>query len=188
MNNMFIQVLEFGEILCTPSKKNKKSNLFLIAFILLFTNQNFSQTIPGKGSNGTTCGDCTPTGWLDFNGTPDISNRNIAGGQGTIGAEATWVNAPLPIPPTGDITWITMKDLGGLETEESVRTTMGNLEAGKLYRLTIFTKTAISNQKGGTANNQYYGGTFKQKFDYQVGQNAANLYPRQVISTVSQNK
>ncbi|PWG04983.1 T9SS type A sorting domain-containing protein [Polaribacter aquimarinus] len=185
MKKMFFSVLEFGVILFTKKKQYK----VLITLLLFLTSAvTFSQTIPGTGSNNATCGDCTPTGWLDFNGTPDISRGTIAGGQGTIGAEATWSAGILPNPPTGHATWITMKDLGGNGTEESVRTTMGDLEVGKLYRLTIYTMSATSNANGGTGNNEYYGGTHKQKFDYQVGKNAATLYPRQVVNRISKNE
>ena len=151
--------------------KNFKRSFYLFFLFALFISVNsYSQTIPstGSGNSTTTCGDCTPTGWLDFAGTPDISNRNVAGGQGTLGSEATWANAPLPLPPTGDFTWITVKDLGGQGSEESVRTIMGDIEVGKLYRLTIYTMTAVSNEDGGGGNNEYYGGTPKKKFDYQV--------------------
>ncbi len=179
MKNVISKVFEFGGI------QNFKNNLLQSCWIIiLITCNNLinAQTIPSTGSSATTCGDCTPTGWIDFLGTPDISNRNVAGGQGTLGAEATWFAAPLPLPPTGDATWITMKDLGGNGTEESVQTTMGGIVSGKVYRLTLYTMGAISNEDGGAGNNEYYGGTYKTKFDYQVGAN-----PRQVVSGITQN-
>ncbi|QNM86737.1 T9SS type A sorting domain-containing protein [Polaribacter pectinis] len=163
---------------------SKIKNLFFLSLLLslAINNQVNAQTIPSTGSSATTCGDCTPTGWIDFLGTPDISTRNVAGGQGTLGSEATWFAAPLPLPPTGDLTWITMKDLGGSGTEESVQTTMGGIISGKVYRLTLYTMGAISNADGGTGDDEYYGGTYKTKFDYRVGVN-----PRQVVSGVTQD-
>ena len=184
MKIIISRVFEFGGI---QSLKNNLASFTFIVLLTILSIQTNAQTIPSTGSSATTCGDCTPTGWLDFLGTPDISNRNVAGGQGTIGSEATWTNAPLPLPPTGDATWITMKDLGGNGTEESVKTNMGSIVSGKVYRLTLYTMTAISNADGGTGNDEYYGGAYKSKFDYQIGKNDANLQPRQVVSGLTQN-
>ncbi|WP_159950945.1 T9SS type A sorting domain-containing protein [Polaribacter septentrionalilitoris] len=184
MKSIISKVFEFGGI--QNLKNNKLHFAILIIFALSLTNNTNAQTIPSTGSSATTCGDCTPTGWLDFLGTPDISNATSAGGQGTIGEEASWSATLLP-PPTGDQTWITMKDLGGNGTEESVRTSMGDIVSGKVYRLTLYTMTAISNPDGGVANDEYYGGTYKTKFDYQIGRNAANLQPRQVVSGLTQD-
>lgn len=50
-----------------------------------------SPTIPGTGTSAATCGTCAPVGWNNTGGTPDISDRNRAGGQGTLGAEASWI-------------------------------------------------------------------------------------------------
>ena len=83
-----------------------KTQLFLLVFgLLLFSNLQ-AQTISSTGSNISTCGNCAPTGWLDNGGTPDISDKNTTGGQGSLGGGATWVNAALPLPLTGDLTWI----------------------------------------------------------------------------------
>ena len=184
MKSIISKVLEFGGI---QNLKNNKLHIITLTLTLFLVSNNINaQTIPSTGSSASTCGDCTPTGWLDFLGTPDISNATLAGGQGTIGQEASWSATLLP-PPTGDQTWITMKDLGGNGTEESVKTFMGDIVSGKVYRLTLYTMTAISNPDGGLANDEYYGGTYKTKFDYQIGRNAANLQPRQVISGLTQD-
>ncbi|MBT9239682.1 hypothetical protein, partial [Vibrio splendidus] len=82
----------------------------LITFLTI-TNNSYSQTIPGTGTVTSNCGNCTPTNWLDTGGTPDISNRFNTGGQGSAGGNATWVN-PLPLPPTGDLTWVSIRDIG----------------------------------------------------------------------------
>ncbi len=171
-------------------------------FILLgLSNTVKAQTIPGTGSITTPCGDCTPTSWFDFEpgSTPDISNSDHAGGQGTLGGLATWFASPLPPPPTGATSWITMKDLGNYPgtSEESVSTTMAGIVSGKIYRLTIYTMGAISNENGDAAltaipgdvgtGAEYYGGTYKTKFNYQIGKNSGDLQPEQVVSGVTQN-
>ncbi|WP_298880925.1 T9SS type A sorting domain-containing protein [uncultured Polaribacter sp.] len=86
-----------------------------------------------------------------------------------------------------------MKDLGGNGTEESVTTTLGDIELGKIYRLTLYTMTAVTLEDGGAGlnganNDEYYGGSYKDKFDYQMGKNVGTLYDRQVVSGVTQNK
>jgi hypothetical protein len=90
---------------------------FLLSFTLFacisIIQQVNSQTIYGTGNNSSgICGDCTPDGWLDSGGTPDISDKDQAGGQGSTGSNATWVNASLPLPPTGDSYWVTLRDVG----------------------------------------------------------------------------
>ncbi|TMM28525.1 hypothetical protein FDT66_13900, partial [Polaribacter aestuariivivens] len=184
MNKMFFRVSEFGEI--QNSKIiNKKSIIAFILFLLFLTisNNSFSQTISGTGSAATTCGNCTPTGWVDSGGTPDIANRTNTGGQGSAGGNATWVN-PLPLPPTGDLTWISIRDIGDgtviTGSEESVRTTMGGLVAGKVYRLNIYTLTSLSNANGNDPTNSYYSGTYMDEFEFEVEGNG-----RQPIRNIS---
>lgn len=165
-------------------KKTARTRIFthfILIMVIAMSNEALNaQTIPSTGSEATTCGNCTPTGWVDNGGTPDVSSRTNAGGQGSAGAEAPWVNSPLPLPPTGDITWITMKDLGSSGiAEESVSTTMGGLITGKVYVLTLYTMTAISTENG-TSN--WYAGTNKTQFDYQIGSN-----PKQTSTSVSPN-
>ena len=171
---------------------NKVSFLFLLLFsFILFSSQNTNaQSIPGTGTSAGICGNCTPTGWGDadpnIDGTPDISNRNQVGGLGTIGAGATWANAPLPLPPTGDVRWITLRDVGQSgNNEENVTTTMTGLEVGKLYKLVLYTMTVLSNADGDAttlSGTQFYAGTYIEDFDIQVGSN-----PRRTISSVSQD-
>ncbi|QOD60894.1 discoidin domain-containing protein [Polaribacter haliotis] len=153
--------------------------------MFLFNFQSFSQTITGTGSRTTTCGTCTPVGWFNTGGSPDVSNRNNAGGQGTQGGNASWINAPLPLPPTGDVTWITMRDVGNLNTlpEESVTTNMGGLVNGKLYKLSVYHMTSISNTNG--VGGDPYSRKYIDAFDYQIDGNARQKIP--VISSAHEN-
>lgn len=148
---------------------------FLIAFLSLFwvSQESWSQTpsIPGTGTSATICGTCAPTGWDDIGGTPDISDRNIAGGGATLGAGATWVNAPLPLPPTGDVRWITMRDVGDFNTQadESVTSTITGLLQNRIYKLSVYVMTSFSNNDG--SSGAWYGGRYMDDFGYQVGSN-----------------
>ena len=161
--------------------------LFFLCFALFPSQQVIAQSIPGTGTSAGICGNCNPTGWADadplIDGTPDISNRNQAGGDGTIGANATWALAPLPLPPTGDVRWITLRDVGSQgSNEENVTTTMTGLTVGKTYKLVINSMTSLSNADGGTGGTETYAGAFIEDFDVQVGTN-----PRRTITTVTQN-
>ena len=146
-------------------------------FVMFFSLEANAQTptIPGTGSSADVCGTCAPTGWSNTGGTPDISNQNIAGGGATLGAGATWVNAPLPLPPHGDPRWITMRDVGDFnnQVDENVTTTITGLTVGKLYTLTVYVMSSFTNNDGGSGNNAYYGGSYFDHFDYQIGS-----YPR----------
>jgi hypothetical protein len=160
-------------------KLNGKSLIILMLplvfmFFSLETNAQ-TPTIAGTGTSADVCGTCAPTGWANTGGTPDISNQNIAGGGNTLGAGATWVNAPLPLPPHGDPRWITMRDVGDFnnQDDENVTTTITGLTIGKLYKITVYVMSSFTNADGGTGNNAYYGGSYFDHFDYQI----AN-YPR----------
>ncbi|QOD60866.1 T9SS type A sorting domain-containing protein [Polaribacter haliotis] len=181
MKNTFLSVFEFGEIQYSFQKSIKAICFFAILFFLSFNIQ--SQTIPSTGSSATTCGDCTPTGWLDTGGTPDISNRTFTGGEGSNGGGATWASGPLPLPPTGHTTWITIRDVGPDFPEESVTAKIGGLQPNKFYTVTVYAMTSLSNQDGGTGNNVFYAGTYMNKFDYQIDNN-----PRQTIVAISREK
>ncbi len=152
--------------------------LFLLPIVFMFfslvTNAQ-TPTIPGTGTSADVCGTCAPTGWSNTGGTPDISNQNIAGGGATLGAGATWVNAPLPLPPHGDPRWITMRDVGDFnnQVDENVTTTITGLTIGKLYKITVYVMSSFTNNDGGTNNDAYYGGSYFDHFDYQIGS-----YPR----------
>ncbi|AQS92812.1 hypothetical protein BXQ17_01470 [Polaribacter sp. BM10] len=186
MTNVFLRILEFGEV---QNLKNKRNN-FILSFLLITSltiiNNSYSQTIPGTGTASSNCGNCTPTNWLDTGGTPDISNRFNTGGQGSAGGNATWVN-PLPLPPTGDLTWVSIRDIGdgiGLAgSEESVTATMGELVANKIYILKIYTLTALSNADGTDPANSYYSGTYMDQFDFEIDNNG-----RQTISSITRDK
>ncbi len=185
MKKIIFQVSEFWGILHL-SKKTKGITTLLFLFLLSISTQSFSQTIPSTGTGTTNCGDCTPTGWIDTGGTPDISNRNNAGGQGTVGGGASWASQ-LPLPPTGDLTWISIRDIGDgtnpTGSEESVGTIMGDLVAGKVYVLSFYTLTAKSNANGSDPANTYYSGEYIEKYSYEID----NL-GLQTISTISQDE
>ena len=152
--------------------------LFLALFLFSVVN-SYSQTptIDGTGTSAEICGTCAPVGWQDIGGTPDISNRNIAGGGNTLGAGASWVIndviSPLPLPPTGDVRWITMRDVGDFnnQIDENVSTTINGLLNGVLYKLTVYVMSAYTTNNGGTGGNQYYTGSHMDAFGYQVGGN-----------------
>ena len=145
------------------------------------TKSSYAQSIPGTGTSAGICGNCNPVGWQDadpiLDGTPDISDRNQAGGNGFYGANATWFAAPLPLPPSGDVRWITLRDVGSSgSVEENVTTTMTGLTVGRTYKLIINSMTSTTNLDGGTGNNEPYAGVFIEDFDIQVGNN-----PRRTI-------
>ena len=150
----------------------------LLIFLLSVEN-SYSQTptISGTGTSAAVCGTCAPVGWQDIGGTPDISDRNIAGGGNTLGAGASWVIndvvTPLPLPPTGDVRWITMRDVGdfNFQIDENVSTTINGLLNGVLYKLTVYVMSAYTTNNGGTGGDQYYTGAHMDAFGYQVGGN-----------------
>jgi len=152
-----------------PLLRNKK-HFFLFFIFLSFQFLN-AQTIPGTGTSAAICGTCTPVDWDNTGGTPDISNRTNAGGGNTLGAGATWAVGSLPLPPTGDVRWITMRDVGDFntQTDENVTTTVSDLIIGKLYKITVHLMSAYTNADGGTNNNAYYGGSYFDDFDYKIG-------------------
>ncbi len=161
----------------TSIRQNLKIfTLMFLLFVGVSSQQIWAQSIPGTGTSADICGNCTPTGWGDadpmLDGTPDISNRNQAGGEGTIGAGDTWTAAPLPLPPTGDVRWITLRDVGTQGSiEENVTTTMTGLTVGVTYKLVINTMTSITNGVGGTGGNETYAGVLIEDIDVQVGSN-----------------
>lgn len=173
-----------GLTLPNPLGINKLLFFTPIIFLLLFTvNITNAQSIPGSGSSAATCNDCVPTGWIDNGGTPDISDRNFGSANvnpgGTLGVGASWVSGPLPLPPSGDVRWITLRDVGPDFPEESISTTMTGLVDGQLYILVISTMTSLSNQDG--SGGAFYAGTYMDQFDYEVDGN-----PRQALTILTQ--
>ncbi|TMM28583.1 T9SS type A sorting domain-containing protein [Polaribacter aestuariivivens] len=163
------------------SIKLYKSIAFFLLIYIATSNISYAQTISSTGSSATTCGNCTPAGYIDDGGTPDISNRTNAGGQGSLGENDTWVASPLPLPPTGDLTWISMRDVGDFNTSpvESVKTSMGDLIEGNVYKLTIYVMTAKSSGVGG----DYYSGQYIDQFSYEI--NEPGVTPVTQIVTVT---
>lgn len=151
---------------------NKSNNIFkLICFcFVLFSNFYFSQTI--AATNGTAaCWNCVPTGWTIGAGTPDISNGTVAAATtgGGNGAGANWTNTPggttnftIPNPVNAHTSWISLRDLGGAGTEESVTTTVGGLTAGRTYEIVVFSTTAVTRTNG--VGSIEYAGTYIQQY------------------------
>lgn len=127
---------------------NKITPKFFHFYILLFS-LTFISTLEIKAQNISTterpagrCQTCAPTGWNVGTGTPDVSDRNIVAATGTYGGGEGWIGAPLPLPPNGHTTWITVRDVGSLATEERVSTTMTNLVVGRQYEVIIYSLSA----------------------------------------------
>jgi len=171
MKKNIFQVIGFSGIQ-RLHKKHKSFTLLLVLFTFLVAFQSTSaQTISGTGTSNAVCGDCVPTGWINGNGTPDISDRNIAGGGTTQGSGSAWLNAPLPLPPSGDVRWITLRDIGTLSggNEERVSTNMTGLVNNNLYKLKLSSMTSVSDASG--VGGVVYGGVFMNAYDIQIAGN-----------------
>ena len=147
------------------------AKLFLFFMVFIVTNSN-AQQIPATNGTHNPCNNCTPPGWEKGSSlaTPDISNRDYAGGPAGL---VPWNNAPLPLPPNSHTSWITLRDVGSLGAEESVRTTISDLVAGKEYELILYT---MSSDATG------YSPKFIDYFRYEVqGTSAVN------VDDISQN-
>ena len=126
--------------------------------IVSFPNFIFSQTIAATNvySGTVPCQGCTPTDWVTEGGTPDISVNNRAAATGTAGGGASWRNAidgggsliNLPLPPNGHAFWLSLRDLGGGGTEESVSTVLNNLVVGREYEVVLYSLTAATGTAG----------------------------------------
>ncbi|MCW3168665.1 Ig-like domain-containing protein [Chryseobacterium sp. 09-1422] len=134
---------------------------------VFFSNLYFSQTIAATNGTANPCWSCAPTGWTIGAGTPDISNGTVAAAvSGTAGGGgANWTSAPggttnftIPNPPNTHTTWISLRDLGGAGTEESVTTTVGALTIGRTYEIVVFSATAVTRNNG--AGGVQYAGTY----------------------------
>ncbi|ARV06060.1 hypothetical protein BTO04_04790 [Polaribacter sp. SA4-10] len=158
-------------------------------FVSIYAVNAQTPTIASSNTQNAICGICTPIGWAyTAPATPDVSNRNQAGGNylppatgGSLGYGATWVINPLPSAPTNHATFISLRDVGPDFTEESVRTQISGLLPNKLYRLTMFTISPLSNNDGN--GGEYYAGTKMDQFDYQIDEQA-----RQSLSVISDSQ
>jgi hypothetical protein len=158
----------------------KKNNIgyVLSIVILIFSQTVFSQNIPstdgdgfqGATNVGTPCSNCVPSGWVDDGGTPDLSSNTQAATNGTGGGGSQWVNAPLPFPPNGHTSWLSLRDLGAAGTEESVRTTISGLVVGRTYEVIVYSLTSLSDDSGigGPGINGYYSGAYNDAFRFNV--------------------
>ena len=166
--------------LTTHYGNKRLKHLFLIFFlplVFLSLQELSAQSIPATdgapATNGdpVPCFDCVPPGWFQGLGTADISNQNVAV---YLAAETQtpWDNAPLPLPPNGHTTWLSLRDLGNPATQEDATTSMTGLIPGATYEVTIYSLTATS---------ALYSPVYNDSFTYQVGAN-----PVQTISPIAQ--
>ena len=160
---------------------NKTLLTTILPLIVLFFNFKAvaqTPTIAPTNTRPNICGICAPVGWTYTQpATPDISNRSQSGGNfeapatgGSLGYNATWVVGTLPQVPTNHATFISLRDVGGDFPEESIRTQISGLLPNKLYKLTLFTISPLSNNDG--PDGQYYAGTKMDRFDYQIDEQA----------------
>ena len=173
--------------------RNKSFFLTILPLIVLFFNINVSAQTPYIAPTNTQsqiCGRCAPTGWTFVTGsTPDVSNRNNAGGQwlpygtgGNLGYGAPWAIGILPQVPTNHSSFISLRDVGPNFDEESVSTTISGLQPNKLYRLTMYTISPLSTNGGD--NTEYYAGTKMNQFDYSITANGTEQ-ARQSLTILS---
>ncbi|MBD8083857.1 beta strand repeat-containing protein [Chryseobacterium caseinilyticum] len=151
------------------------SLLFLLSCNYLFA-QAISATNGAPTTGSAPCGSCTPTGWSNNGGTPDIANgttAGLSGGAGGAGVGANWTatiggttNFTLPNPPNGHTTWLSLRDVGTLTTEESVTTTITGLTVGRTYELVVFSATAVTRANGNSSVN--YAGTYIDQFFLEI--------------------
>ncbi|WP_046746299.1 beta strand repeat-containing protein, partial [Kordia zhangzhouensis] len=127
------------------SGKLKMCMLLLAFSCSVLFNVSFAQNIAATNGQATPCGNCAPPGWTSGGGTPDVSNSNTVAGPGAgLGEGETWNSAPLPLPPNGHATWITVRDVGTLAAEESIFTTITGLTVGRTYEVVIYSNSALT--------------------------------------------
>ncbi|WP_460218111.1 DUF7507 domain-containing protein [Psychroserpens sp. MEBiC05023] len=142
-----------------------KSFTFLSVFLLSqsILGQSIAQTGNTTDPVGSqNCFNCAPTGWVDAGGTPDVSDSSNAANV------ANWDNQPIPLPPNGHTSWISLRDLGPAGFEETVRTTMTGLIPGRLYEVTVYSGSWLSSG---------YSQLYLDAFRYQVGTNPSQFKP-----------
>ena len=177
----FRQISNFKKMKTTKKIKTRNISripivlLGLILFCLPFTLN--AQTIAGSDGSAR-CQTCAPLNWVVDTGTPDISDKDQAALAGTTGGDDFWLNSigvvqALPLPPNGHTTWITLRDVGTLATEEVVSTTIAGLVVGDSYEIVIYSLTA----RTGTYSPQYI-----DFYSFQVDAGAINT-----VTAVSQN-
>lgn len=139
--------------------ENKYFNKTLSVLMFFISSWFLSQTIASSESTAL-CSNCVPNAnWSIVNGTPDVSDRTTAATSATLGGGATWNGSPLPVLPNNNTYFISLRDIGTVAGEESIRTTMSGLTIGREYEVLIYTLS-------GTAPS--YSPTFIDTFDYQL--------------------
>jgi len=156
------------------SEINIKQFLGLLFLVTGLPIISYSQSIPPTDQRvgAMPCAICTPTGWFNFGGTPDMSNKTTAATNGTSGGGTSWVNGPLLLPPNNHVNWITIRDIGNGGTEESVGTNITGLTAGREYEMVAYTLSAIAT----------YSPVYIDKLDFQV-----ENYPRVTVSPINKD-
>lgn len=152
---------------------------YLLALLFCVSSLASAQTISATNGNqagggAVPCSDCTPAGWIDNGGTPDVSNRTIAATNTTAGGGANWTtsasssdNLSLPLPPNNHTTWLSLRDLGPPPAlEESVNTSITGLVVGRTYEVVVYSLTAVTRNNG--LNGTKYAGSYNNNFFAEV--------------------
>ena len=162
--------------------KRKKSTTFVKSFfgmimmlvtMIILPMEVMAEARIAATNGGSVCAKCSPPGWAVDNGTPDISDRNQAAASGTSGGGTPWNAAPLPLPPNGHTTWLSIRDLGPNLNEEIVSTDMTGLIVGYTYEISLYTLTATGQ----------YSTNYNDAFRYIVGS-----HPIQTLSPLSHDE
>lgn len=127
-----------------------------------------AQSISSSDGGGITGYNRPPnSNWQIVAVTPDVSNRTQPAGDGS----AYWSDDmyPLPLPPTGHTTWISLRDLGNDGDEEQIKTQISGLQVGKTYEIVFYALTSTSDPR-----YYDYSKNYNNFFSYQVGNNSSN--------------
>lgn len=155
---------------------------FLTIFCITLTTILQSQTIAATNTWTPNCYSCVPVSWSIVSGTPDKSNIttaslntsvNVGGGALWIANEGgTGTPITLPTPPNGHTHWLSLRDLGTINTlQEAASTNIAGLISGRFYEVFFYTLSAVTDQTGN--GSSAYAGKFIDQFTVQLG--AGNL-------------
>ena len=142
----------------SKSKKNAKiyNNLLLLTVFLLINFKTFSQKALSISSTEgeKACLGCVPGDLKIIAGTPDImdATTTVVNGEKNVDIETDnetistdKLSPPLPLPPTGHQTWISLRDIAIREgLREAVSLKIQGLKAGETYEIELYTMTSVS--------------------------------------------